>query len=68
MTMLERLCTPLGMQKDIGLFDHIVAIVFGIVADGALQKTANVLRYSKLLLHCTMYPYHLSEKSSDVES
>jgi hypothetical protein len=46
MTLIERLCTPKSMPKDVGLFDHIVASVRGIVADGALQKTAAVLRSS----------------------
>ena len=49
MTMLKRFCTPLAMPLDENLFDHMVTIAFGIVADGALQKTAAYLREAKLL-------------------
>ena len=46
MCLIARLCTPLSMPKDEELFNHFVASIRVIVADGALQKTAAVLRAS----------------------
>ena len=45
LALLEHFCTPLGDDsKDTALYDHIVANVRAIVADGALQKVAKMLR------------------------
>jgi hypothetical protein len=55
LTLLARFCTPLGDSKDIALYDHVLQNVRSIVADGALQKVAAVLRYTAmphvLLIH-----------------
>ena len=44
LSVLSRFCTPLGESKDTVLFDHILVSVRAIVADGALQKVAQLLR------------------------
>ena len=44
--LIERLCTPLSLPKDENLFNKFVTSVQSIVADGALQKTAALLRAS----------------------
>ena len=49
MKTLERLCTPLSQPRDECLLDHVRSIVVGVVADGALQKAAQVLQ--KMHLH-----------------
>jgi hypothetical protein len=48
LTLLERFCTPLGDAKDDALYDHVLQNVRAIVADGALQKVAAVLRHTAM--------------------
>lgn len=44
LALLDRFCTPLAQPKDDALVHHILARVHSIVADGALQKVAAILR------------------------
>ena len=43
-SMLERLCKPLALSQDTFMMQHVRVILVGVVADGALQKAAQVLR------------------------
>ena len=46
--MLSKFCTLLGDSEDTALYNHILANVRAIVADGALQKVAALLRQSSM--------------------